>query len=100
MDSTLYMMRKISDADLVRWKIKLTLEKIIEKSPERQDYIEPMVESIHQLSGAIECMRWMRDNLYKLQSKNDELVLQNEILRQQAMKLAKTNNELLDSIDI
>jgi hypothetical protein len=99
MDVEMYMLKRMSSLDIVWWRMKLTLDSIKEKNPNRKDYIEPMTESLIQIGEAMECMRWMRDNLHRLQSTNRELILTNEILRQQLMEIKNLNKNLLDNVD-
>ena len=57
----------------VALKIKIALDEIKEKQPNRREYIEPMTERVEQLHNAYEAIKNLQEDLHLAKKRNYDL---------------------------
>ncbi|MEY2868253.1 MAG: hypothetical protein RIR01_677 [Bacteroidota bacterium] len=82
----------------VALKIKIALDEIKEKQPNRREYIDPMTESVKQLHNAYEAIKTLQEDLHLAKKRNYDLERLNLELGVEVREL-KNNLELTNKMN-
>ena len=100
MDIDLYIMSRKASLNMVYWSIKLSLEDIEKKHPNRTDLIESMTRHMISTLEAVECMKFLEDNWRSDSRRNYQLERLNAELLIEVAELKNKNNQLMDRVNI
>jgi hypothetical protein len=94
----LEMIKRKAGLNVLYWRIKNSIEEIEEKHPERSDILDPMRESLNEVSECINYLNHCENVTRATNSRNHDLELENLKLKQENKSLNIHIGNLLNGL--